>query len=72
MQYDSFNKPKSGDAAFQSKLEFTRDKRQTKTTRKQALYRVNEIAGPNGMLGYGSLRPHGLTKPRSGPRLCAK
>ena len=49
MQHDSFNKPKSGDTAIPSKVGTNRQKPATKTIRKQALYRVNEIAGPNGM-----------------------
>jgi hypothetical protein len=49
MQYDNFIKPKSGDAAILKREERNRQNPPTKTTRKQALYRVDEIAGPNGM-----------------------
>ncbi len=47
MQRNILNKPKSGDPAIPIKEDCSRKK--SPTTIKQKLYRVSEIAGPNGM-----------------------
>jgi predicted DNA-binding transcriptional regulator AlpA len=49
MQQNSFNKPKSGDTAIPITQVCSRTTPPAQPQRKQALYRVNEIAGPNGM-----------------------
>lgn len=49
MQRNSVNKPKSGETAIPITTDPSAKKSPTTSKRKQVLYRVNEIAGPNGL-----------------------